>query len=132
MINCFHHFRKDKLNFVPAASSQECDYRYIFYAKIFVHIVFRRKLRDSLFCLIHKWIPLIFNSYTKLFVKINLEGEDDEHAIDVPPDLNYPFLIPCPKFRRYVIKGPVSGLFCKLCNSEIETRIIDKDYNIWF
>src|SRR5450759_3776612 len=66
-----------------------------------------------------------------LFIEVNLKRENDKHPVDIFFNLFNPAFIPCPEFGRDVIEGFESGVFCKLSDPEVETRIINKDYNIW-
>jgi len=72
----------------------------------------------------------VFDVVVPFPVKLFFEGEDDEHFVDVGPNLFYPVLFPGPDLGRYIIDDPEALPAGPFGDTHVEPRIVDKDEGI--
>ena len=127
------HGRQVVLDFLPPASCKDGDDglgRQTVPLAEFV-LCLRIDMAEVVYLFGCRVADIIYSVMVLLLIERHFERQDGEHLFYIPLDgLDAP-LLPCPYLRRDVIvDGNVRVLLYKLCNAEVEARIVDEDDDI--
>src|SRR5665647_165290 len=81
---------------------------------------------------INQGVPEVHGIITVLPKKSFFKWENNIKPVYVLFYLFYPFLLPSPEFWGDIVEDPYPEMFNILRDSQIKTRIVDKDNNIGF
>ena len=76
-------------------------------------------------------MPDIFDTYTPSFVKVTLEGEYDEHSLDIALNRIDSVSAPCPDLRTDVLGDTLAILPETAGKPQIEFGPVDQNYKVW-